>query len=214
MTEPITELKDKYTGYDIYVVAAGPSAGYINPHFFNNKVAIGVNQVWYNFWNLDYIVCKDGGAITKAIKGAESFGFELIVSKYQNGMRKWGKNEGGDYVFDHVKNEIEELDLSIVGTGKIVVSYSTITSAIHIAAYMGADNIILVGHDCGTIDGEVNMPGYTEPPHGSSFYRKFINDIEPQTLALREKLQEVYGVNIYSLNPFINLGMEGHEYWR
>jgi carbonic anhydrase len=102
----------------------------------------------------------------------------------------------------------------VVGTDRIVVSYSTITSAIHIAAYMGAANIIIVGHDCGTLDGEVNFPGYGEAIGGSDFYRQFITEIEPQTLTLREKIKEVYGCNLYSLNPFINFGLEGHEYHR
>jgi hypothetical protein len=27
-------------------------------------------------------------------------------------------------------------------------------------------------------------------------------------------LKEVYGCNVYSLNPFLNFGLEGHEYER
>jgi hypothetical protein len=79
---------------------------------------------------------------------------------------------------------------------------------------MGAANIIIVGHDCGLLDGATNFPGYNAPIASMSFYRNFLTEIEPQTLALREKLKEVYGVNIYSLNPFINFGLEGHEYYR
>ena len=104
--------------------------------------------------------------------------------------------------------------MNVVGTDMIVVSYSTITSAIHIAAYMGATNIIIVGHDCGTLDGNVNIAGYDESPHGAQFYRDFFTRIEPQTIALRAKLKEIYGCNVYSLNPFINFGLEGHKYER
>ena len=210
----IRELKNIHEGYDIYVVASGASAGYIDPSFFDNKLAIGVNQVWKRFTNLDYIVRKDSKGMAATIEASKHFGFNTIVSAYDCGTLRFARNEDADYVFEHLDNKLNEIDLSVVGTDMIVVSYSTITSAIHIAAYMGAANIIIVGHDCGTLDGNVNIAGYDESPHGAQFYREFLAVIEPQTLALRAKLKEVYGCNVYSLNPFVNLGLEGHEYKR
>jgi hypothetical protein len=210
----ITELKNIHEGYDIYIVAAGASAGYIDPSFFDNKIAIGVNQVYKRFPNVDYVVRKEAVWNDAALEAAKSFGFKLITSRYSCGTLSYPINEGADYIFEHSDNKLKTIDLSVIGTDKIVVSYSTITSAIHIAAYMGAANIIIVGHDCGLLDGAANFPGYNAPIAGMSFYRNFLTEIEPQTLALREKLKEVYGVNIYSLNPFINFGLEGHEYYR
>jgi len=211
---PIGELKNIHEGHDIYVVASGASAGFIDPTFFNNKIAIGVNEVYKNFYNLDYVVRKDAVHLQAAIAAAYNFGFKLITSAHNCGTLKYAKNEGADYVFEHLDNNLEKIDLSVVGTDKIVVSYSTITSAIHIAAYMGAANIILIGHDCGTLDGKANITGYAESPRGAQFYREFLAVIEPQTIALRDRLKEVYGCNIYSLNPFLNFGLEGHEYAR
>ena len=210
----IRELKNIHEGYDIYVVASGASAGYIDQSFFDNKLAIGVNQIWKRFTNLDYIVRKDSNRMAVTIEASKQFGFKTICSAYDCGTLRLARNEGADYVFEHLDNKLEEIDLSVVGTDKIVVSYSTITSAIHIAAYMGAANIILIGHDCGTLDGKTNIAGYAESIAGARFYREFLTVIEPQTLALRAKLKEVYGCNLYSLNPFVNFGLEGHEYER
>lgn len=210
----IGELKDIYSGYDIYVVASGASAGFIDPSFFNNKLAIGVNEVWKRFANMDYVVRKESKWMSAAIAASRQFGFKLIVSQHNCGMLKYEKNTGADYYFEHLDNGLQDIDLSVVGTDKIVVSYSTITSAIHVAAYVGAANIILVGHDCGTLDGNTNIAGYAEALHGAQFYREFLKVIEPQTVALRAKLKEVYGCNLYSLNPFVNFGLEGHEYER
>lgn len=212
--KPISELKDIHKGYDLYVVASGASAGYIEPSFFDNKIAIGVNQVWKRFNKLDYIVRKEGRWMDAAQTASKSMGFKLIVSQYNCGTYSFAQNKAGDYFFNHVDNGLKEVCLDVVGTNWIVVSFSTITSAMHIAAYMGAANIILVGHDCGTLDGQVNFPGYGEAIGGATFYREFITQIEPQTLALRERLKEVYNVNVYSLNPFLNFGLEGHEYER
>lgn len=212
--KPIGELKNIHEGHDIYVVASGASAGFIDQSFFDNKIAVGVNEVWKRFRNLDYVVRKESRRMDEAISASRQFGFKTIVSAHNCGALKYAKNGGADYVFEHLDNALEQIDLSVVGTDMIVVSYSTITSAIHVAAYMGAANIILVGHDCGTLDGNTNIAGYAEAIAGAQFYRKFLTVIEPQTLALRAKLKEVYGCNLYSLNPFVNFGLEGHEYER
>ena len=98
----------------------------------------------------------------------------------------------------------------------LVVSFSTITSAMHLAAYMGARNIILVGHDCGTIDGKLKFEGYPVPEFqevNKDFYRNFLQNIEPQTKLVRDQLQTVYECRVYSLNPWVNVGLEGHV-WR
>jgi len=212
--KPISELKNIHEGHDLYVVASGASAGYIEQSFFDNKIAIGVNQVWKRFSNMDYIVRKEGKWMDAAQTASKSMGFKMIVSRHSCGTPTYEINKIGDYMFDHLENNLQIINLDAIGTDKIVVSYSTITSAIHIAAYMGAANIIVIGHDCGTLDGQINFPGYGEAIAGADFYRQFITQIEPQTVALRERLKEVYGCNIYSLNPFINFGLEGHKYER
>ena len=95
----------------------------------------------------------------------------------------------------------------------------TITTAIHLAAYMGAKNIILVGHDCGTINGECNFKGYHNNEtykiahaKGKDDYVLWLKKIEDNTIRLKKLLIEKYGCNIYSLNPFINFNLEGNVY--
>lgn len=227
----VTTLKGKHSGEDIWIVAAGPSAGFVEQSFFGNKITIGVNRVWVRF-RTDYLVVKEAVVLQAAIDS----GVVVITSKHSCGMLSYEENRprigprsaceesirAGDtntrmdrdwYYFEHVNNEIERVDLSVIGMDKIVVSFSTITSAMHLAAYMGAENIILVGHDCGTIDGKFNFDGYPECVMKSDvFYEDFLTKIEPQSVAVRERLKEVYGCNIYSLNPFLNFGLEGHDY--
>ena len=88
---------------------------------------------------------------------------------------------------------------------------------------MGAKYIILVGHDCGTLDGEPNFNGYHDDStysisHGNEEpkekYKLWLSEIEEQTITLKKLLKEKYGCEIYSLNPFINFGLEGHRYER
>ena len=111
------------------------------------------------------------------------------------------------------------MDLSVISneSSRLVVSHSTITTAMHLAAYMGAKNIIIVGHDCGFLDGKAVFDGYysdlTVPPWKSiDDHMSWLGQIEEQTLSVKQRLAEVYGTRVVSLNPFVNLGLEGHIY--
>ena len=90
-----------------------------------------------------------------------------------------------------------------------------LVSAMHVAAYMGARNILLCGHDCGSLDGELTFTGYYDAPLKDTMtYWRLLNRFGEQTMAVRDKLQEVYGCRVYSLNPFVNFALEGHVYRR
>lgn len=204
----IYTLTDCHRGADIWIVAAGPTMDYVSPEFFENKISIGVNQVSRKF-KTTWLVRKESALFDEARES----GIPLIVSRYDCGSYPMGLNPEGDYVFDHLDNGNTQVDLSVIEqkSDKIVVSYSTITSAIHIAAVMGAKNIILCGHDCSTLDGKARMEGYNEPVSLSDQgYRQWLGEILPQTLAVREKIRTEYGCGTYSLNPFLGLAMEGH----
>ena len=212
----ITYLRNQYSGDDCYIVAAGASAGFVSPSFFSGKLAIGVNEVYTRFPRLPYHIRKEATGMDEVVKAIQPHGGKLIISKYNSGSHTCGlnKTDQADYVFNHEENRLKEIDLSVLGEDKLIVSYSTITSAMHLAAYMGVYNIILVGHDCGLLDGHANFEGYPTATGGQEFYLRWITEIEPQTLIVKKALQNFYGCHIYSLNPFINFGLEGHHHAR
>ena len=220
----IKEFKDRHKGKDIYVICAGPSSDYVPPRFFTDKIVIGVNNVFKKF-PCNYVVSKDlkeYPRYTRMVQELKGTDVKLIFSEYHTGHLADGKNQPDydkGYVFEHLDNKSADMDeevFSVIGTDKLVVSRSTVTSAINLAAYMGARNIILVGHDCGSIDGDLYDPTYTEKDWGSannySSAPKWVGSIESQTLKVKERVKEEYGSSIYSLNPFINFGLEGHNY--
>jgi hypothetical protein len=157
-----------------------------------------------------------------------------IIAKWYSGNIREGQKQlnalftrdSAYYYFDHLENKREKIDLSVInvednqGSEKLVVSYSTITTAMHLAAYMGAKNIVLVGHDCGLLDGKATFGGYygdmkaDSPWNNVSEYESWLDQIEGQTLLVRDKIKEIYGCNIVSINPFVNFGLEGHSYQR
>jgi len=82
---------------------------------------------------------------------------------------------------------------------------------------MGAKNIILVGHDCGTIDGEMTFKGYYNtikdtPWSNWAQYKNWLKIIEDQTIEVKKQIKYHYGANVLSLNPFVSLNLENHLY--
>lgn len=210
---------------DIYVVASGKSVDYISTDFYKNKITIGVNQV-YKKIQTNYLVRKEHELIDEVIKNTKDQ--IIFISKGAGGgtnsrnqdyiVKKYGKNNKRIVVFNHEKNHYTIPDLP-KDRHSLVVSHSTITSAIHLAAYMGASNIILIGHDCGMLDGECNFTGYhTDETYkiawknGQEEYKKWTKTIEQHTIILKRLLKSKYGCNIYSLNPFVSFNLEGHKY--
>jgi len=213
----IVNLKNKHEGEDIYIIASGKSLDYFDLSFFDNKTTIGINQV-YKKLATTYLLRKEYKFLPEIMETVPDT--VHIVSRGNCGSNNnknidyIRENNIEAYVFDHYKNNCNYQGLP--PEGQIVVSWSTITSGIHMAAYMGAKNIILVGHDCGTLDGESNCTGYhtdTSRAQGNEAkYVDWLKRIENQTVALKRDLQEVYGCNVFSLNPFINFNLEGHVY--
>ena len=98
----------------------------------------------------------------------------------------------------------------------LVVSWSTITTGIHLAAYMGAKNIIICGVDCGTINGSTYFKGYTEKDWISGGnnpgIKNWLAATDSINLQIRNQICKKYNCNIYSLNPFMNFNLDGNEY--
>jgi len=220
----ISLLKDKHLNEDIYVIASGASMDYIDPTFFEGKITIGLNQV-YKKYKCTYLVRKE----VKYIQPSLKTGSIVIVSEFDSGNLNSGDHKLNTnkiehpnlYYFEHLDNLHDRVDTSIISedSDKMVVSFSTITSAMHIAAYLGAVNIILCGHDAGVLDGKLNFENYSDgiqdtPWQNWGQYRQWLKVIESQTLQVKAALEDVYGLNVVSLNPFINFGLEGHKYER
>lgn len=215
----ITELKGKHDGEDIYVIASGKSLDFIDPSFFDGKITVGINQV-YKRVKTTYLVRKETSLLEESL--ATNPEVIHIVSDGDCGSLN-GKNRAvvvskkipNAYIFRHLQNVHNYISLP-EDENLITVSWSTITSGIHIACYLGAKNVIIVGHDCGTINGEANFTGYhtkkSMVQNNEAEYVNWLKQIESHTVKLKADLIARYGCNILSLNPFVNFGLEGNVY--
>lgn len=212
----IEEYKNKHLNDDIYIIASGKSIDFIDNSFYHNKIIIGVNQIFKKIIPT-YLVRKEHILLDKILNintihfisrgncgNDNDLNEKYVLDKYLTSTNI--------VLYDHENNDCKLNELP--DNNKLIVSWSTITTAIHLAAYMGAKNIILVGHDCGFIDNESNFKNYYDDNFSPdpNLYNDWLPQIESQTIKLKQQLKEKYNCNIYSLNPFINFNLEGHEY--
>lgn len=223
---PLESFKEKHGGQDIYILASGPSFDFVDPAFLADKITIGINEIYKRF-PPTYLIRKDPDLLRASLQANPTT--THFISRGQFGgantknadtIRSTADLSGFPIVlFAHNQNT-HKLPASLPPDGQLVTSYSTIVSAIHLAAYMGAKTILLIGHDCGTLDKKVNCDGYYTPQNyqiswkngGETAYRAWVPTIETDTIALKALIKERYGCSIHSINPFINFGLEGHIY--
>ena len=218
--------KDIHKDDDIYILASGKSVDYIDNSFFDNKIVIGINQAFKKI-KCNYLVRKETKLLLECIGlNPDTIHFISYGDCGSNNNRNYNiynnldeKLKKNVVVYNHNCNNNVMPDNLPMNEYALVVSYSTIVSGIHLAAHMGAKNIILVGHDCGTLNGECNFMDYhTEDTYkiawknGKKDYTNWLPKIENDTIKLKGLLKEKYGCNVYSLNPFINFGLEGNIY--
>ena len=213
----LKDLKNKYPGEDIYVLGSGATLNFIDPVFYENKIVICVNHTINHVPKARklYLVAKE--PTSNMQKAAAKRNAVIVTCEHHSGLPKNPLNKilfpERTAVFVAKQNVANNPDQSHA----LERSSSTIASGIHLAAFMGAKNIILIGHDCGVIDGQHHVSGYskekavTKSPGG---YVKWMNKnkVEAKTMKLKGLLKKHFGANVYSLNPFINLGLEGHVY--
>lgn len=210
-------------GADVWLIAGGKSLDFIDPSFFDGKLTVGVNFAYRRF-PLEYLVVHNYAFFEDAYRHAAKTRTTMITTKWgfvnpvERRRHVPPKVDLPPPVFTfecEYPLDKNGLDLNVVGTDAIVAGMSTTLTAMHVSAYLGAKSIILCGTDGGLIDGESHFVGYREGPAPNvDDYPSWLRAVEEQMAALRQRLFEVYGCQVYSLNPFLNFGLEGHQYRR
>tara|TARA_Y100001972_G_scaffold31446_2_gene38709 strand:+ start:264 stop:935 length:672 start_codon:yes stop_codon:yes gene_type:complete len=217
----IKELKNIYQGKDIWLIAGGSSMDFIDPSFYENKITIGLNHV-YKKYKCNYIIMKDlyEDRFKKGLYEIMELGLPLIYSEHNMAWHTQGKNYvdyDNSYMFSHNDGAGPiEGALEVIGTDRMACKRSGITCGMNIAAYMGAKNIIISGVDCGRINNNLYFKGYTEKQWHSGEndpnIENWLTASDKINLTIRDKIKEVYNCNIHSLNPFMNLKLDGNDF--
>ena len=225
----IRELKNRHQGETIWIVGSGASLNFVDRAFFNDKTTVLVNET-YREWRVDP---KRGTSYAfahhreTAQEGIDR-GLHVIAAEYNRCDRADGKNDlcGQWYMYKHPQQPstlvMDMTPFEQDDDEALCVGSNTVTSAMDFAGrILGASALILCGVDSGTIDGRINYNDYnggvevafeeqqTLGGTGRPHVRAQLALLGTVTRALRARR-----IGVHSLNPFLDLGLERHNFSR
>lgn len=204
----LSDLAGKHDGQTAYVLGSGKSVDFYDPEFFADKLTVATNEGWSNWLpRVNYMVSK----YHSIVRGwCDSDRVDVIVvSRGHTGQPHEKISDSDGYVvFEHQPNKVADFSAEDFPDDGLVVSYSTITSAMHLAAFMGARHIVMVGADCGWIDEDSKVTGHADSLSNPEFAFHF--DIQNRIVADQIRLR--FGCSVSSMLPFVTPNMEGHKF--
>jgi hypothetical protein len=192
------------------VFGSGATLNYLAPSFFDDKICVATNFAGSVFGlGMYYVFTHYHGDAMKEARLDETLAvftphrehgtdaeFLVEVSKVVTFPTTTGRPGES---FNPFGKDWPTLDNSLV------IGSSGIHGAMHLAAYLGAKFIVLVGADCGVLGGQDRVAGYVAGDTPWGLYEMHLRD-------MKQRLFEMYGCQVYSLNPFINYSLEGTQY--
>ncbi len=206
----ITELKNSRRGEDIFVIGSGKSLEYMPGTIFGDSWTIGVNTGWsHHLDGVDYLVTKYH-ALAMGWKDSDRV-VRTVVTRGTRGHHHGYLDDHPDlYLADHNDNPVERFTAEHWPRhpDHLVASHSSITTAMHLAAYMGARRIFVVGADCGVIDGEMTVEGHDKKQTTLETLRSF----DRQNAIVKAELEKRYDTHVVSVSPWVTPNMTGHTF--
>ena len=215
----LDDFDNIHEGSTIWVFGSGTTLEFLDPEFFDDKICVSTNEVAIHFPLAEYYLFSHyHPAVKKQLDSPRlltAFTHDLCSTRW-SGTLHYGEGEwcfGKPQPDNVVVNKLSFTQPPGSGfdpyhhttQGELVFGSSSIHGSLHLAAHMGAKNIVLVGADCGTIDGVNRIHGY---PAGHAPWQLYNNHL----VAMKRWLGETYEANVYSLNPFVNFNLEGHTF--
>lgn len=212
-------FKNIHIEKEIYVFASGASLDYIPVSYFDDKICIATNRVGFEYGLKNYITCSNHYEVAQYYIDRGCSGPIILPDKDVNNL---DMDPIGDqemvFRFPASRQYYENFSVSLhfpKTDDTLVVGSSSVHSSLHLAQYMGARTIIIVGLDQGQLNGKTNFTSYMEKPHrygvdtGVSDHSFHVWEYHSREMVA--KMREL-GCNVFSLNPFMNWNLEGNRY--
>jgi hypothetical protein len=205
------QFRDRHKGATIYVLGSGSSLNFIDPGYFADKIVVTTNHIGVEL-GLEEFYCVSHYHIDANLIAASHPHIPIIVPEVDQGgnqLAETAPEHPNVWAFPTNQQAYAAFDPASHWPGEddsLVVGPTSLHMTMHFAHYLGARYIVLVGADCGILDGEENRTGHDRgigSPWGVWAMAL------PRVAAHLRSL----GTDVYSLNPFVNFGLEGHSYW-
>ena len=211
----LSDLKDVRAGETAWVLGSGGTMNYLHPQFFEKKLVVSANLASVGFGvTPDFVFTHYHNDADKALR----LGLRTVTLACDTKTgQPWSGERSDNLVLIPQDSYVPPSDRwDVFGahsprSDSLAYGSSSLHGAMHLAAHIGARHLVMVGADCGILDGKTNVDGYpggdlaANPDRILSLYNR-------DHRRMKEWLVANYGVTVYSLNPFINLNLEGHTF--
>lgn len=204
------DLRNAHRGETIWVVGSGRTLQYVSPRFFDDKQTVCVNYAGVvhglrRFWSVSNHH-DDAQAIAEARPGLPviTSQVEQVPSGDSTGVPATASNILRVPTIDQPYGAFTTEQHWPNDPYLFTVGPTSLHLAIRWAWFLGAAHIVLVGADCGDIDGEGRIADY---PPGLLPYAVWESTLRDIAGRLRQE-----GVGVHSLNPWVSLALEGHTF--
>ena len=206
----LEDLASAHYGETIWVLGSGPSLNFLSPSFFDDKTTVSTNLSAHTLGFVPDYVFSHYHSVAVGMPAQIAV---VTLARDTVTQQEWRGEKPDELVL------IEQDNYNPPGSSwnpltthppkpySLAYGSSSLHGSMHLAAWLGAKHIVLVGADCGFIDDADNVDGY---PKGIVAYPHALYNKHHQLM--KQYLQEQYPVKIHSLNPFINLNLEGHTF--
>ena len=212
MTE-LAELRNRHQGRTIYIVGSGPTLDKYDLRFLKDEITICVNWAFRHCTDPTFQITKHHETAVECLTSTTST--TCVVSEKNSSHTSVAEElQQNDRVvlFAHPpSNKSGPIKWSTSDAEKpeLLVSWSTITSAMHLAAYLGASTVVLVGYDGGVFPQQRNVSGYKRRTAPDLFHKHRYWAFVDQTLQARNLLESAYDTRYIAMTPFLGLDLEG-----
>ena len=177
--------------------------GWVTPKFFEGKTVVAINEVGFVFGLEDFYTATNYSTHHPVVAGNVAANpHRIFVTPDMN-------LEASDMTATHVGsgNHITfrphapfwKPDTNWPTDPDVLITGGTSAHiAMHLACYMGASQVNLVGVDLGLVDGQENFAGYRKSNGSMDGWRQ-------QFDVVVKKLRELYGVRFFRLQPSLEL---------
>jgi hypothetical protein len=211
----LSDLKGVRDGETAWVFGSGATLNYLVPEFFSDKLVVSTNLGPVRFGvRPDFVFTHYHGHCAEAL----ALGVPVVTLACDTQTQQpWQGEKPDNLVLIPQESYVGPSDnWDVFGRHKprpdsLAYGSSSLHGTMHLAAWIGAKHIVMVGADCGLLDGQSNLDGYPALG-GPGDTDRILSLYNRDHRRMKEWLVANYGVTVYSLNPFINLNLEGHTF--
>ena len=202
-------FENMHRGETVWVLGSGKTLDFVDRSFFNDKIVVATNHSWQGKADHAYVCSNHWATEWPGLLVVTET--EEVPDEDKYPVRPDGENV---IVVPSIKQKYAAFDpeRDWPERGRFVVGPTSLHLSMHWAVWLGAAHIVLVGADCGVIDGENNRDGHYEPVNAGAVASHAHHRLWQVTLEGMARKIRSMGVSVHSLNPWVTFGLEGHRW--